>query len=220
MAYELSMNAGPLPEAPRDAGTIYHELASHQRAEDWFGRDLATALQAWADRFIVEFNLDVHELSVCIDRLPCSRLGHFRVGHNGFGLRGEIAINTRYLTGQQSIWRVLGTLLHELLHAWEYAHGHASGRCHHNRKFRDKARELGLLVDRKGVTGFAADSRFKDLLRRYGVDVPDGEITPTTREAGSSKLKKWSCGCTNVRCGVGDFQAQCLKCGRQFQRES
>ena len=57
------------------------------------------------------------------------------------------------------------------------------------------------------MTGFAADSRFKDLLRRFGVTVPEGEITATARKAGSSKLKKWSCGCTNVRCGVGDFQA-------------
>jgi hypothetical protein len=181
---------------------------------------LATALQEWAYRFIVEFRLDIEELSVCVDRLPSSRLGHFRVGHNGFGLKGEIAINVRYLTDQESFWRILGTLLHELLHAWQHTHGQASGRCHHNREFRDKARDLGLVVDGKGVTGFADDSRFKNLLRQYGIDVPEGEINPTTRKAGSSKMKKWSCGCTNVRTGVGDFQAQCLKCGKRFQRES
>jgi hypothetical protein len=203
-----------------DAGGIYQNLASHQRAEKWFGRDLVTALQEWAERFIVEFRLDIAELAVCVDRLPVSRLGHFRIGHNGFGLKGEIAINVRYLTDRESFWRVLGTLLHELLHAWQHTHGKASTQCHHNREFRDKARELGLVVDGKGVTSFAADSRFKELLRRNGITVPDGEIKATPRKAGSSKMRKWSCGCTTVRTGVGDFQAQCLKCNNRFQRDS
>lgn len=203
-----------------NAGDIYESLASHQRTEAWFGRDLATFLQSWAERFCVEFKLDIPELVVCIDRLPLSQLGHFRVGHNGFGLKGEIAINVRYLGDRESLWRMLGTLLHEIIHAWQYTHGEVGKQCHHNREFRDLARELGLIVDRKGVTSFSADSPFKDLLRRFGVTVPEGEIIATKREAGNSKLKKWWCGCTSVRCGVGDFQAQCLKCGNRFQRVS
>ena len=91
---------------------IYQNLAFHQRTEKWSGRDLATLLQEWAERFILEFKLHIAELAVCVDRLPISRLGHFRVGHNGFGLKGEIAINVRYLTtDRESFWRVLGTLL-------------------------------------------------------------------------------------------------------------
>ncbi|MGA2230848.1 MAG: SprT-like domain-containing protein [Tepidisphaeraceae bacterium] len=198
-------------------GSIYQDLACHQRAETWFGKDLSVNLQSWAVRFIVEFNLDVCEVALRIDALPCSRFGHFRVGHNGFGLKGEIALNSRYLSNRP-FWQVLGTLLHELLHAWQHAHGNPSRRDHHNDEFRRKAHECGLNIDKRGVTGYSANSRFKDLLRENGVAVPDGEYVPMgERLRGNSKLKKWSCGCTNVRCGVGDFRAQCLKCGKVFQ---
>ena len=38
------------------------------------------------------------------------RFGHYRVGHNGFGLKGEIAVNQRYLISRPA-WQVLGTIL-------------------------------------------------------------------------------------------------------------
>ena len=30
------------------------------------------------------------------------------------------------------------------------------------------------------------------------------------------KLKKWSCGCQNVRVAIADFSATCNKCGNEF----
>lgn len=200
-----------------DEGTIYQGLALHQRSEAWFGQNLSVALQEWIVRFIAEFKLDIREVALRIDVLPCSRLGHFRVGHNGFGLKGEIALNSRYLE-TRPLWQILGTLLHELLHAWQHAHGNPSRKDHHNEEFRQKAAECGLNIDRQGVTGYAADSPFKTLLREYGVAVPADEYIPTgERLKGKSKLKKWSCGCTNIRCAVADFRAQCLKCGNAFK---
>ena len=197
--------------------TVYTVLAKHQRDESWAGRQILAELQTWADRFIVEFKLDIHDLSLCVERLPSGRNGHFRQGHNGFGLRGEIAINTRYLPGQRPLWEVLGTLLHELLHAWQETHGTPGKRNHHNAEFQAKARELGLNIDRRGVTGFAANSPFKELLKTYGVSVPDHKIVASMgRPRGNSKLKKWSCGCTTARVAVADFRAQCLKCGNDF----
>jgi len=202
------------------ATEVYPVLAKHQRDEEWVCREIIAVLQIWAGRFIAQFNLDIPEVVLCIDWLPRTRYGHFRCGHNGFGLRGEIAINARYLTGERQLWEVLGTLLHELLHGWQQAHGTPGKRNHHNREFRDKARELGLIVDRRGVTGYASTSPFKDLLRQYGVEVSDAEIVPQVRVvAGKSKLKKWSCGCTNVWVAMQGFQGRCLKCGNDFTRE-
>ena len=126
--------------------SIYPRLAQHQRQEAWQGQRTIAVLQDWAERFIVEFKLDIPSVVLCIDRLAINCLGHFRMGHNGFGLRGEIAINDRYL-GSREPWQMLGTLLHELLHAWQQEHGTPSGRNHHNREFRDKALELGLIID-------------------------------------------------------------------------
>jgi hypothetical protein len=131
---------------------------------------------------------------------------------------------------------VLGTLLHELLHAWQEVHGNPSRTDHHNLEFRRKAAELGLLIDRQGVTDYLLDSPFMDFLRGHGIATPTeadeeqdaargigrvrsvGGTVP--RLAGKSKLIKWSCGCTNVRCAKADFQALCLKCGQRFMRAS
>lgn len=204
-----------------DAATenIYSALAKHQRDEAWSGQELVAGLQGWAARFIVEFKLDIGDIALCIDRLPSTRYGHFREGHNGFGLKNEIAINARYLSGERQVWEVLGTLLHELLHAWQQQHGTPGKRNHHNAEFQAKARELGLVIDRRGVTGYLASSLFKELLRKFGVSVPDVETkAPEARPRGDSKMKKWSCGCTTARVAIADFRARCLKCGNEFSR--
>jgi len=41
-------------------------------------------------------------------------------------------------------------------------------------------------------------------------------INPKPPKKGSSKLKKWTCGCTNIRVAVKDAEIQCLKCKNQF----
>jgi hypothetical protein len=201
------------------ATSVYPILAQHQRAEEWARREIIADFQIWAERFIGEFKLDIVDIALCVDRLPRNWYGYFRPGHNGFGLKGEIAINARYLGENRPEWQVLGTLLHELLHAWQEIHGTPGKRNHHNVEFREKARGLGLNVDRRGVTGYAASSLFKDCIRRFGVEAPDDEFTPPCRPPGESKLKKWTCGCgTNVRVAIADFQAVCLKCEQKFAR--
>ena len=198
---------------------IYPLLADHQRSEEhWAGQTLNAELQTWVNRFNVEFKLDIPEIVLCLDPLSISRYGHFRYGYNGFGLKGEIAINTRYLTDQRSIWEILGTLLHEMLHAWQQVYGTPGKRNHHNAELRRRAATLGLVIDRRGVTGYSAESPFKELLRQYGLAVPETDILPVTRRPPSkSKLKKWSCGCTNVRVAIADFRARCLKCQQEFR---
>ena len=211
------LNVGDFDDATQP---IYGALAKHQRDEAWAGQEMVAGLQTWAARFIVEFKLDIGDIALCIDRLPTGTYGHFRRGHNGFGLRGEIDMNSRYLCGQREVWEVLGTLLHELLHAWQETHGTPGKRNHHNAEFQAKARALGLNIDRRGVTGYAASSLFKDLLCKYGVSAPTHETkAPAMRPRGDSKLKKWSCGCTTARVAVADFRAKCLKCGCEFKRD-
>lgn len=200
------------------APTVYAVLARHQRCEEWGQRDLLQLLQEWAIRFSVEFELDIPELALRVDVLTRSCLGHFRPGHNGFGLRGEIALNTMYLR-QLSLWEILGVLLHEMIHAWQFVHGTPSDGNHHNAEYRRKAAAFGLNIGRRGVTGFHAASRFRDLLRRFGIEMPDGDIPPRERRVkGNSKMKKWACGCpVSVRCAV-QLHAQCLNCGQEFRR--
>jgi len=201
-----------------NAGGIYRELACHQVTEQWHGRDILVFLQDWAERFNVEFKLDVPQVALCIENLPAHIGAYFRYGHNGFGLKGEIAMNERYLS--QPPFEVLGILLHEMLHGWQDANGSPGKGNYHNREYRDKARSLGLLVDTRGRQGYAAESPFKEFLRRLDIQVPAVERPlPKERAKGNSKMKKWSCGCTNVRCAVGTFKAQCLNCGRPFEQQ-
>ncbi|HYT93871.1 MAG TPA: hypothetical protein VEL76_34445 [Gemmataceae bacterium] len=198
---------------------IYDALAAHQQSEDWGQRDLLTDLHRWVPILVGELKLEIPEVALTVERLRCTRLGHFQPGHNGFGLRGEIAINRSYV-GRHEYWRTLGTLLHELIHAWQQAHGRPGRGNYHNRQFQDKALDYGLVVDRRGCTDYLPDSAFFRLLEKYGVSVPELPqlASPVQTEQGSSKLKKWSCGCTNVRVAVEDFRARCLKpgCGNEF----
>src|ERR1700722_12491399 len=99
--------------------SIYEGLATHQRSEAWHSREFMVWLQTWTGRFNAEFNLGLTEIALRVDTLPRTCYGHFRLGHNGFGLKGEIALNSRYLTDRPP-YQVLGTLLHELLHAWQH----------------------------------------------------------------------------------------------------
>ncbi len=196
--------------------SVYQVLAEHQVTDDWNHRDLLCELHRWAKILDFEFNLKIPTIVLCVDRLRRATLGHFRPGHNGFGLRHEIAINHTHPVHREP-WEVLGTLLHELLHAWQEAHGRPGKGNYHNREFHDKALACGLIVDEWGHTQYAPQSPFFDLLRKHGVFVPEIPV-PVHKPKGCSKLKKWSCGCTNVRVAIGDFEALCLRCGNKFLR--
>lgn len=197
--------------------SVYRVIAQHQREERWDVQKPMAFLQHWAKVFNQEFKLEIPKLVLCLDRLPLNRYGHFREGHNGFGLEGEIAINSRYLTGERATWEILGTLLHEMLHAWQATHGTPSQNSHHNAEFRRKAAEFGLLIDENGITSFEAEGRFKDLIRKFGIDVPSGEVRATkAKKRGTSKLRKYTCGCTNLRVAKKEFRALCLLCNREF----
>jgi hypothetical protein len=76
-----------------------------------------------------------------------------------------------------------------------------------------------LIVDRHGMTGYQAQSRFKELLVRFGVDIPIDEVQPVA-VAGTStaKLKKWTCGCVNIRAAT-QVNLRCMDCGNELVRD-
>ncbi len=197
--------------------SIYRVLSEYQTGRKWEKQELFQELHRWAAIFAVEFKLEVPDIAICVDHLGRSRLGHFRAGPNGFGLSSEIAINEFHLP-QREFWEVLGTLLHEQLHAWQQVCGKPGRHNYHNKEFRAKAESLGLIVDARGITCYRTPSAFTELLKRQGITVPELPAPALRRLRGMSKLKKWSCGCTNVRVAVSDFRARCLNCGNEFRR--
>lgn len=200
-------------------------LKTHARkAKDWTQAELVRELHRWAVRFIQAFDLKVPTPAICIERLGRRRLGHYRLGRNGFGLYDEIAINAEH-AARSPRWRVLGTLLHELFHEWQFVkHGRDAAPCgkhnHHNVEFRDRARAAGLEIDHRGVTEYpAGETPFRKLLARFGVDVADdGAAVTAVRRAGRSKLAMWECGCgVKIRVGRAEIHARCLDCGEDFE---
>lgn len=197
---------------------VYGVLEDHQRTDEtWELQRLLDWLQTWKHRFVSEFKLEISETSLCVDFLHWRRYGHFRRAHNGFGLLGEIAINRMYLHDRPP-WELLGTLLHELLHAWQHSHGKPGKGNYHNRQFRKKAESYGLLIDEVGHTQYEGNSAFTRLLDRYDVQLPHLAPPPLTTRP-KTKLRKWACSCDppiNVRVAVEHFHAKCLTCNRLF----
>ena len=217
----FGLNSKTAHESQAQGEPLYHALAAHQVSqEDWEFHEILVKLQCWKDIFPRELQFPVPPVALCIGATRSNCYGYFRPGHNDFGFRREIKINRSPLLGRiQSgeFWRALGTLLHELLHAWQDTFGTPPKSNYHNKEFQTKAAQYGLIVDSRGVTDYAPDTPFFRVLEKYGVEVPKLP-TPWLRPAGRSKLKKWSCGCTNVRVAVAHFRALCLACGNEFKR--
>jgi hypothetical protein len=135
-------------------------LKGHQTAAlDWNLRALLSDLHIWAERFAVEFKLDIPTPALAVARLR-SYFGHFRPGRNDWGLKHEVAIDRTHALHSE-YWQVLGTLLHELLHVWQDVFGSPPSRTsknYHNRELRARAALLGLVIDRYGHTAYEPEN--------------------------------------------------------------
>ena len=209
-------------QAHSDQSTLSGEpvngvLRAHEESiTDWRHRELAGVLHSWAERFAVEFKLNIPTPAIQLDHIRATALGTYRPGRNGFGLKHEVTINTRFLN--LPFAEQLLTLFHELLHEWQDIHGRSGKRNYHNNEFRKKAFTYGLLVDKRGITQTRI-GLFTNLLGRECVDV--GPLLtigpePMHKRTGKSKMRKWCCGCTNVRCAV-TLHAHCSRCQNVFQ---
>jgi hypothetical protein len=188
---------------------------------DWNYHELAQELYKWFDLFNAEF-FD-GQLPTCflqIDPTRPSRLGHYRRGRNGVGARHEINLNSQHLE-DRSLYKVLGTLLHEMTHEWEELFGKPGHRNYHTKVFTQRCAAMGIPCTggyRSYTTGYT--DPFLTLLKRNGVDVEKQAITtaepePTIRNQGRSTLKLWMCECTRIRAAV-EIKAWCMRCDRPF----
>lgn len=206
--------------------SFYEKLAKHQITESWDFREALEELHLWRERFCVEFKLEIPAIAIAIGDISRHRLGQFRYGHNEFGFRGEITISRRHVienASKDKWWRVLGTLLHELLHAWQELHGKPGKRNYHNKEFRLKAIGLGLIIDQRGLTKYDPESPFTGLLEKHGVEapIPDLVSPPPKPPPGKSKMKLWMCGCPiRVRCANPRYEACCRHCNQLYEVQS
>ncbi len=193
--------------------------------QDWRYSKAIRELHRWHDIFRQAFQLGLPEVAIAIGHTRRNCHGYFRPGHNGFGFKREILINEGPMLArieEGCFWQVIGTMLHELLHAWQDVNGRSGLNNYHNREFREKAASCGLIIDSRGWTQYAKDGRFLELLKIHGVaNVANAESVIVEPAPAPTKLKKWVCGCVPqyaVRVAIADFEAACLRCRRQFIR--
>jgi hypothetical protein len=134
----------------------------------------------------------------------------------------EINISAEYLTaGYEPLMEVL---IHEMAHAINSQNGikDCSKTQYHNKHFKASAELAGLHV-KQGKKGWAYTSIAKGGIAEKAlkdININRDVFIYQRKEQGSkvkapTKMKKWSCGCTNVRCAV-ELLAECQDCGNEF----
>jgi hypothetical protein len=136
----------------------------------------------------------------------------------------EISIAAEHLS--RPIDEILATLLHEMVH-----HANAlravrdrSAEGYHNRALRDLPRAVGLIVQRDGRHGWVSTGLGPKAQRAvYGLNVNQHAFEIFRKNQGPgkrpTKMRKWSCGCTTVRCAT-DLRAACESCGQRFEPDA
>jgi len=131
----------------------------------------------------------------------------------------EITIAAEHLKGEPE--DIAETLIHEMTH---YANNLAgvkdcSSFQYHNKQFRERAESVGLVVER-GPRGWAYTKLGPELLEKVKSAALDPQAfslfrTGVKPQKQPTKMKKWSCGCTNIRVATA-VEAVCHHCGQPF----
>jgi hypothetical protein len=199
-------------------------IINHQKnAEEWPHHKTAKTLIEWINRFNFEFKLEIPTPCLVVDTQSCRIMGTYRRGYNGIGTNHEITINTKFLP--QPLGNTLETLLHEMLHLWQATHGKPGKNNYHNKEYTNKCMELGITSTDKGRSmGIIESKAFISLLEKHNIKTddllkynPENPEPIRVKPKGTSKMKKWSCGCQNVRAGKKEFKAVCIICKNEFK---
>jgi hypothetical protein len=117
------------------------------------------------------------------------------------------------------------TLIHEMVH---YSNAcdkilDCNDAGYHNKSFNIKAEEYGLNVEKDGRNGWGHTTVSENLQKILKTANIDDKIFSLYRKTSPSltaptKMKKYRCGCTTVRCAT-ELKAKCLICNKEFLQE-
>jgi len=202
-------------------------IMENELSADWEMNNLAWELYWWVDFFNAVFfkGEPVPIPALTFEKTRVNNLGFYRIGFNDWAVRDQINLNRLYLN--RPLIETLSTLVHEMVHSWEYIYVPEEKRTkswYHTKAFRTKLAEIGILTDNRGCH-LAVGDPFVHLLRQHGITFESEKrnskglimIPPKPKPKGKSKLKKWSCGCQNVRIGKKEFLATCNICDNKFE---
>lgn len=151
------------------------------------------------------------------------------LGHRFWRNGAEAGINELTITAEhlaRPVEDIAEVLIHEMVHHYNELRGvrDCTPAQYHNRVFRDVAESVGLVVERHASRGFATTSLGPDLLpvvRELNIDQDAFSLfrRDLHRKKSATRMKKWTCGCTIVRCATA-LDAVCVACGQPFVNES
>jgi hypothetical protein len=115
------------------------------------------------------------------------------------------------------------TLIHEMAHHVNNCEqiNDCNDSGYHNKLFKERAEKYGLNVEKSGRHGWGITSlsdSLKGTLNTLKIDYKVFELFRKTHVTVPvpTKMKKWSCGCTTIRCAT-NLEAKCLKCNNTFE---
>jgi len=163
------------------------------------------------------FSGELVQAVIAFKKTRVTTLGHYNFGRNEFGLKYEINMNSQYM--ERPFCQILATLLHEMIHLEEDMRGMKLGKSsgnRHSKFFQERSRMLGIPSDARGYS-IGVGEPFTGFVSRHGVEIIAEKPDARRFKKGSSNLRKYSCGCTNVRVGSKRFSAVCKLCGKEFR---
>lgn len=117
------------------------------------------------------------------------------------------------------------TLIHEMAHYSNYCEKKedCNNAGYHNKEFKIKAENYGLNCEKNGRHGWAVTSvseKLQIILNDLKINKEVFKLYRKTRISlpVETKMKKWRCACTTVRCAT-DLHATCDACHNEFKRE-
>ena len=123
---------------------------------------------------------------------------------------------------------IVATAIHEVTHVWCHQMGvkDVSKGGRHNKKFKEYAEILGLEcappLDSKGYAYTTPTAELeKRITKEFKPDVSALNLfklaSAGRRPTAATKMRKYSCDCTTVRCAT-DLKAECEACGTAFEQ--
>jgi len=133
----------------------------------------------------------------------------------------EINLSAEHMS--RDILDIAECLIHEMVHYANALDGikDCNSSQYHNKKFQTRAIAIGLECEKMGRYGYAQTSLSEDLKVKVKATKPDAAAFALfrlqhERTKSKTKMKKWSCACTNVRCAT-KLNATCEECGKAFE---
>ncbi len=198
---------------------INRNLRDHESSvSDWYLKNAVKYLYRFFDLFNAQwFSSGLPQAVISFKKTRVTTLGHYKFGRNEFGLKHEINLNSQYL--ERPFCQILATLLHEMIHLEEDLRGmkpKKSSGNRHSKFFRDRSAQLGIPSDSRGYS-LGMEEPFAGFIAAHRVKIIQEMPRAQRFKKGSSNLRKYTCGCTNVRVGAKKFSAVCRLCGNEFR---